>query len=327
MANMRTRWAAIGAAIAITIGAGGVGLVDASVGSGERTVFVPITPCRVMDTRPDSTVGPKSSPLGPSETHTVTAHGDNGDCVGIPADAVALSLNITTVGATMPSFLTIWEAGQPQPGSSSLNPVPGEPPTPNGVTTALSPAGQFSLFNFQGAVDVIADITGYYVDHNHDDRYYTKSEIDTLVLPDAASLPVSGRCNADQTAPGEALDGQYENCTGDLTIGSSTPHSVLLVAQIGWGDYQVGNGTKGECRLQRNGIPVPGSTVTFGSTIKTTEESNAGGIINRRLNYAGVTAVSGPHTDPGAYSVGCRELFNDMQFNEISVSAIVTSGG
>ena len=178
MSIVRARWAAIGAAVAVTLGAGGVGIVGAAVSSGEKTVFVPITPCRVTDTRASSAVGPKSSPLGPSETYTINAHGNNGQCTGIPADAVGLQLNVTAVGATSPSFLTIWEAGQPMPGSSSLNPVPGEPPTPNAVTAALSPTGQFSVYNFQGAVDVIIDITGYYADHNHDDRYYTKAELD-----------------------------------------------------------------------------------------------------------------------------------------------------
>jgi hypothetical protein len=193
------------------------------------------------------------------------------------------------------------------------------------VTTALSALGQFNVFNLQGTVDVIVDVNGYYADHNHDDRYYTKAEVDALARPAAASLPVGGRCNAEQTAPGEALDGTYEQCTGTLTIGPNAPHSVLLVAQIGWGGYQVSTGVKGECRLQRNGVEVPGSVVTMGETTKTTEESNAGGLVNRRLNWAGVTAVSGPNTGPGNYSVGCREQFGDMQFNEISLSAIVTA--
>ena len=42
----RARWAAIGAAVAVTIGAGGIMSASASIDSGERTVFVPITPCR-----------------------------------------------------------------------------------------------------------------------------------------------------------------------------------------------------------------------------------------------------------------------------------------
>ena len=134
---IRTRWAAVGAAVAITLGAvglGGLNIASADVSEGDRPVFIPVNPCRLLDTRPgDATVGPKSSPLGPGEIYTVTAHGDNGECTGastIPTDALSLSLNVTAVGATDPTFLTFWGAGT-NPGTSNLNPRPGAPPTPN----------------------------------------------------------------------------------------------------------------------------------------------------------------------------------------------------
>jgi len=178
MNMFRTRWAALGAAVAVTLGAGGIGLAGAT-SPAEAVTFIPITPCRVIDTRPaPDTVGAKSSPLGAGEIHTVETHGDNGDCTGIPNEATAVSLNVTAIGATQPTFLTIWAADATQPESSSLNPVPGAPPTPNAVTTELNGDGEFSIYNLQGNVDVLADINGYYVDHHHDDRYYTKAEID-----------------------------------------------------------------------------------------------------------------------------------------------------
>jgi hypothetical protein len=179
ISDIRTRWAAVGAAIAITLGAGGFAVTQAAVSSGSRPVFVPITACRIADTRPqpEFNVGPRSTPIGDSQTHTITAHGTNGNCT-IPADATALSLNVTALGATLPTFLTIWAANIPRPEASSLNPTPGQPPTPNAVTTELN-AGQFNIFNRQGSVDVVVDVNGYYVDHDHDDRYYTKTEVDT----------------------------------------------------------------------------------------------------------------------------------------------------
>ena len=175
----RTRWAAIGAAVAVTLGAGGIGLVLAApLSTGERTVLVPAN-CRLADTRAGATnVGTKTSPLGAGETHTFSAHGTNGNCT-IPADATALNLNVTAVGATATrTFLTFWGADQPQPLTSSLNPAAGQPPTPNALTTDLSATGQFKTYNDVGSVNVIIDITGYYQDHNHDDRYYTKDQLD-----------------------------------------------------------------------------------------------------------------------------------------------------
>ena len=135
MSLLRTRWAAVGAAVAVALGAGGIAMVDATVTSGARTVFVPITPCRLVDTRPNSTVGPRSAPLGSADTDVVDAHGTNGDCSGIPTGAVGLSLNVTAIGATLPTFLTVWSADDARPEASSLNPSPGQPPTPNAVTT------------------------------------------------------------------------------------------------------------------------------------------------------------------------------------------------
>ena len=176
MSIIRTRWAAIGAAIAVTLGAGGIGIVSATQ-PGDAVAFVPITPCRVMDTRTEFNVGPKTSPLGPGEVYTVnTTTADTGNCTTIPTTATGVSLNITALDATLPTFLTVWETGDPQPEASSLNPVPGQPPTPNAVTTGINPGGQFDIYNLQGNVQVIADINGYYTDHQHDDRYYTKGQ-------------------------------------------------------------------------------------------------------------------------------------------------------
>jgi hypothetical protein len=181
MSPLRTRWAALGAAVAVTLGAGGIGLVSATNPAGALT-FIPITPCRVIDTRPaPDNVGPKTSPLGPGETHTVTVHGTNGDCTGIPTTAKAVSLNVTAVGATQPTFLTLWATGQSRPLASSLNPTPGQPPTPNAVTTDVDTNGRFNIYNLQGNVHVLADINGYYAGHNHDDRYYTEAEVDAAL--------------------------------------------------------------------------------------------------------------------------------------------------
>lgn len=177
MNTMRTRWAAIGAAIAVTIGAGGISLVSATEPNGALT-FVPITPCRVLDTRPaPNNIGVKSAALTGGEILTVQAHGDNGDCSGIPAGASAVSLNVTALDAELPTFLTVWAAATAQPTASSLNPMPGAPPTPNAVTTQLSANGEFNIFNRQGSVNVFVDINGYYVAHHHDDRYATKAEL------------------------------------------------------------------------------------------------------------------------------------------------------
>ena len=45
------------------------------------TSFVPITPCRLLDTRPGSiNVGQRATPLGAGETHSEVATGESGSC-------------------------------------------------------------------------------------------------------------------------------------------------------------------------------------------------------------------------------------------------------
>lgn len=167
---LRTRWAAIGAAVAVSVGGGGIGLVHATIDSGDKPVLVNIEPCRLADTRPDSQVGPRNTPLGADETYDLDGHGVVGNCT-IPNGAVALSMNVTAVNASQNTNLRFFPAGAAVPTAANLNPAPNQPPAPNAVTTGLNGAGQFSAFNKFGTVDVIIDVNGYYEDHNHDDRY------------------------------------------------------------------------------------------------------------------------------------------------------------
>jgi hypothetical protein len=83
-----------------------------------------------------------------------------GRAVAMVTMIVGISLNVTAVGATAATFLTIWPDGT-RPLASSLNPAPGQPPTPNAVATQLSGAGAFNVFNRFGTVDVIVDVNGY----------------------------------------------------------------------------------------------------------------------------------------------------------------------
>jgi hypothetical protein len=154
-----------------------VAVTNAVVNTGEKAVFVPIAPCRLFDLRPTpDTVGPRSAPLSAGETYTQAVRGANGACT-IPADATAVAMNVTAVGGTAGSFLTIWPSDvSPRPVASNLNWVPGSPPTPNKVDVKLSVDGNINLFNLAGSVSVLADVVGYYADHNHDDRYFTKTE-------------------------------------------------------------------------------------------------------------------------------------------------------
>lgn len=214
---MRSRWAAIGAAIAVTLGGGGLGVVNAIQTSGERATYVPITPCRLLDTRAAAGVPGRHTPVGPGETHTQSAHGDNGQCTAIPADATALTLNVTALDATSPTYLTFWPADQAQPNASHLNPDVGAPPTPNAVNVDLSAAGQFKIFNERGSTGVIVDITGYYVDHNHDDRYPRTDDARIAYAWNCLSASAIG-ASTDLSACGGVVDYHFNPSGGPITV-------------------------------------------------------------------------------------------------------------
>ena len=208
---LRTRWAAIGAAVAVSLGTGGIGLVHATVDSGDRPILVDINPCRLADTRPDTQVGPRATPLGEGEQYDVVAHGVNGNC-DIPAEAIALSLNVTALNATAPTFVTVFPTDEAQPVTSNLNLLPGQAPTPNAVTTGLDGAGTFSLYNAFGTTDVIVDVNGYYEHHNHDDRYVQQNDMLWAVVDVDGELERS----SDGVVSAELLDGVLP--TGDYAV-------------------------------------------------------------------------------------------------------------
>ncbi|MFN3257895.1 MAG: hypothetical protein ACE37B_19620 [Ilumatobacter sp.] len=147
---------------ALAVAAVGLSLSSwsASAAPGDvDTSFVPTSPCRLSDTRSSDRVG-RVDTLGSGRTATFQAHGSNGRCT-IPSEAVGLSMNITALNASAQTFLTIWPGGR-QPTAASLNPSPGQPPTPNAVVVALSDSGSFQMFNNAGQVDVVIDVNGYY---------------------------------------------------------------------------------------------------------------------------------------------------------------------
>jgi hypothetical protein len=177
--------ASIAAAVTASVVCGSLMSASASIDSGDRSVYVPITPCRVMDTRPaPDNVGARTTPLAAQETHTISVLGANGQCT-IPLDASGVAMNVTAVNPTDASYLTIFPADATKPLASSVNWVAMQGATPNSVTSDVSVDGKVSFFNNAGNVDVIADVVGYFVDHNHDDRYYTEAEIDAKLAAKA----------------------------------------------------------------------------------------------------------------------------------------------
>ncbi|MEO1057257.1 MAG: hypothetical protein AAFY28_10125 [Actinomycetota bacterium] len=156
-----TKWASFGAAALIAATAGGIAVAidddTETTGNLQQTE----TGCRLVDTRADSQVGSRVGPIGPKETITIQATGDNGECVGIPADATSLDIQLTARDATEDTFLTAYSADLDElPLLSQLNPRADINTLSNTTVVALSDDGAFNLYNHLGEVEVIIDIVG-----------------------------------------------------------------------------------------------------------------------------------------------------------------------
>ena len=124
--------------------------------SGAGLRFVPVTPCRIADTR--GATGPFGGPnLAASVSRDFTIQGS----CGIPANAQAYSLNLTVVPLGPLGFLSAWPAGQPQPGVSTLNSLDGRIKA-NAAIVPAGTGGAITLFANQ-PTDAIIDINGYFV--------------------------------------------------------------------------------------------------------------------------------------------------------------------
>jgi hypothetical protein len=119
--------------------------------------YVPVTPCRVVDTR--NSPGPFGGPILAGNT-TREFDIPNGAC-NIPSTALTYVLNATVVPSGILGFLTMRPCGQPQPVTSNLNSIDGRVK----AVAAIVPAGANGGVCVFASNDthLILDISGYFV--------------------------------------------------------------------------------------------------------------------------------------------------------------------
>lgn len=234
MMTIRVRsavWFVTGSALALVAGLLVMQAWSASAAPGDTdSTFVPITTCRLVDTRPAPDRVGLLENWGPAETKTVQSTGTNGNCT-IPTDAVGLSLNVTAANATSNTFLTFWPDGA-LPLGSSLNPRPGQPPIPNAVTVTLSSAGSFQLYNRAGTVDILIDVNGY----------YTKASLEEIagrlaVLETAQPVAMSDRAAAVALGTPGGGDDPIVIATVSMTPSAAGQITANSVTNVKTGDY------------------------------------------------------------------------------------------
>ncbi|NUP42591.1 MAG: hypothetical protein HOY76_37580, partial [Streptomyces sp.] len=121
-----------------------------------RSTFVPLSPTRFLDTR-NGTGAPKAR-VGAGGVVKLKVAGAH----GVPATGVsAVVMNVTAVNPTANGFVTVYPDGAAVPQASNVNFRAGQT-IPNLVTVPVAANGTVDLRNAYGAVDLVADVTGYY---------------------------------------------------------------------------------------------------------------------------------------------------------------------
>jgi hypothetical protein len=118
--------------------------------------FFPLTPCRLVDTRPNSPL------LGKASRDFQV----QGKC-GIPVNAKAVAVNATIVTPQSDGYITLYPSGTPWPGTANLTFKAGEPALGNGAIVPLSTnANDLTVYLFQSlntqTAHVVIDGTGYF---------------------------------------------------------------------------------------------------------------------------------------------------------------------
>ncbi|MFI8518990.1 N-acetylmuramoyl-L-alanine amidase [Streptomyces sp. NPDC085481] len=126
---------------------------------GPKT-FKPVAPTRLMNTI--AGVGVPKGKLGPAREVALQVTGVQ----GIPATGVgAVVLNVTATNTTASSFVSVYPSGTARPSTSNLNFTAGKS-IPNLVVVPVGADGKVRFYNHAGYADLLADITGYYVQDN-----------------------------------------------------------------------------------------------------------------------------------------------------------------
>jgi hypothetical protein len=145
-------------AVSLTANAGELDVIADVVGcfTADGAAVVPVAPARLLDTRHG--LGARRGPVGAREEIDLGVVGVG----GVDSAASAVVLNVTATGATAETYVTVFPDGVARPDASSLNVAQGGT-IANLVVAKVGSNGRVRIYNDAGAVDMIADVTGYFV--------------------------------------------------------------------------------------------------------------------------------------------------------------------
>jgi hypothetical protein len=280
----RSRWAAIGAAVAVTFGAGGLVAVNAAGGVDSTTVLT--DPVRVLDSRDPTNVGlagPFASQVSQKLQITGSIPTTTGTKTVVPAGATGVLLNVTTVFSTANGFISIRPGDATGlPTTSSLNFNAGQV-VPNAVLVALATSGAnagkiditYDAYGASGpTTDILIDVVGY---TNNSTLAALQAEIDAVEAVNAAQQT---QINAKANAAEVYARGPVTMTHGPSEFTNATGNAATDLAFRGFGVEVSGDGTFG--------IGLVGPAVFGGETLTLTSATYC---IDRLQGGAFITLV------------------------------------
>ena len=221
--------------------------------------YVPIPPIRVLDTRPAYNIG-LSGTFKANVPRTFAV----GGAFGIPADAIAVTGNVTIANQTAAGYLSVTPIAVVNPTSSTINFPLGDtrannltvPLATNGKLAAVykAPAGKTS--------HVIVDITGYFLAGNEDATYSTLTPVRVLDTRPAYHIGLSGTFKTAiprklQIAGVSGVPDDATAITGNLTVVGQTKAGYLSITTTSVPNPTTSNLNFPLGDTRANGVSVP----------------------------------------------------------------------
>jgi hypothetical protein len=199
---------------------------DAAGASTAGTLYTPIAPCRILDTR--------SSPAGRlqrgvaravqvSGSTGFSAQGGTATGCGIPTHATSISYSISAVTSAGTGFLRLWPTGIGEPNATALN--FGLPAITSGASVQVNPTTGPGLFLIShGAVtNAVIDVTGYSAPQIQSGVTSTGALINSTNRIVSSVLTATGKYTVTVDGP---IDGCSTNVTPDGGSIAATAYNV-----------------------------------------------------------------------------------------------------
>ena len=243
--------------------------------------YHPLTPARILDTRKNIGMAGKLIANTP-RTFPVRLHG------GVPADATAVTGNVTVTGSTNSWAVYLGPTAVVKPATSTINFKKGQV-LANNLTVALSTSGALSATYLSSAgntTDLVFDVTGYYTADLTGAKYVPITPARLLDTRIGNGLPGKLVANVPQTfnIAGRGVPSDATSVSANVTVVKETNSWAVFVGPIAAAKPETStlNFSKGDVRA--NGLTV---SLGAGGTLSVTYLSSAGNTTDLVLDVTG----------------------------------------